>query len=122
MRFLNIFVTALIMAAVALPLPARAQSYPPGSTEVLILTTSTLVPAAARKNRRAIELQNNGPNPIYCVTGKPSDGALTAVVGKSRKIAANGGEWAFSATYDFTVYCITSANQATGAALAVTEL
>ena len=89
------------------------------TAEVLVLTTATELPAI--NSRAAIEIQNLGPNPIFCAL---KDSAK-AVVNKARRLDAVGGQnvWAFDAPAGLKVYCIAStANQVTTAATIVTQL
>lgn len=84
------------------------------TTETLVLTTSTAMPKWT--NRRAIEIQNLGPNTIYCSL------TAAAVVGKSRAIVP-GGTWSLEINYKIPIYCIAAtANQVTGAATITTEV
>ncbi len=91
----------LLLAVLALGGPALA-----GRTqEVLVLTTATALPQLAQ--RRAMLLENRGPNPIWCAMGSAS----AAVVGKSHKVAA-GERFAFNAGDAW--WCVAeSANQVT---------
>lgn len=92
-----------------------AQTNPVLTTEVLVLTTATAMPQLA--NRRGIELQNLGPNPIYCALTD----ATRAVVNKARRVDA-GGSWALDVPGTTPIYCIAAtAAQATGAATIATE-
>jgi hypothetical protein len=84
-------------------------------TEVLVLTTSTLVPGTGLSGRRAVEVQNIGPYSIYCSPGTPT-------ASKSRKIAT-GESWAIDASDAVVLRCLAdTANQVTGAATIVTEI
>jgi hypothetical protein len=91
------------------------------TTEVLVLTTAggTAVPATALVGRRALEIQNLGPNAIYCSTGTP-------VLATARKLSAAGGVdslWALDASDNIVIKCLAAtANQVTTAATIVTEL
>ena|SRR5688500_10597495 len=102
----------LAMVAVLLPFFALAQT---ATTEVLVLTTATALPIG--QYRRAVEIQNLGPNPIFCALGDSS----LAVLNKARRIAA-GDAWALDAPSSQRIWCITSANQVTGAATIVSEV
>jgi hypothetical protein len=84
------------------------------SKEVLVLTTATAIPRT--QGTKAFEVQNLGPNPIYCAFGA----AANAVVLKSRKIAA-GENWSIEVGSTVKMWCITTVNQVTGAATVVTE-
>ena len=87
------------------------------TVETIVTTTSATIPGTALPGRRAIEVQNLGPNDIFCALN------TTAVVNKSRKVAASGGVWSIDITSQIGVNCIAAtANQATGAATIVTEV
>ena len=86
---------------------AAGGSYVPGG--------ATHAPLAGRK---AIELQNNGPNAIYCTV----DGSAPAVASNGRWILA-GGAWSLDVGQNVVIRCIAAtAAQASGAATMVTEL
>jgi hypothetical protein len=90
------------------------------TTEVAVTNSAggTAVPASALANRRAIEIQNNGPNTIYCTV----DGTAPLVGSNGRWIVA-GAAWSLDAGPNVTIKCIAStAAQVTGAATMVTEL
>lgn len=88
------------------------------TNEVLVLTTSTRVDTGTLVARRGIEVQNLGPNAIYCALYE----STAAVVLKARKVAA-GSSWAVDAPAGLPMYCIAAtANQVTTAATIVTEL
>lgn len=84
--------------------------------EGLVLTTATKMTTTGLVGRKATEVQNLGPNPIFCQLRNGNGLA----VNKGRKVDANGGSWAVDGIHD--VWCISSANQVTGAATIVTEL
>lgn len=85
--------------------------------EVLVTTAVTLVPTNPLQNRRAIEIQNRGPNSIFCRV----DGSPPAVNG-GREIKTDAS-WSLDCSdVACTPICITSVNQVTGAATWVTEL
>jgi hypothetical protein len=105
------------LLAVALLASAIAVAYSVVLThETLVLTTATSLPQTP--SRTAVEIQNLGPNPIYCSVGD----SAAAVVGKARMVEANGGKWALRVGAEVPIYCIASANQVTGAATVTTEL
>lgn len=93
------------------------------TTEVLVLNaTQTALPATSLAGRRAIEIQNLGPNAIYCAIG-PASAPPTAVLLKSRQVAASGGVWAIDLNDKIVVRCLAAtADQVTGAATIVTEV
>jgi hypothetical protein len=83
------------------------------TTEVLVLTTPTALPVL--RYRRIFEVQNLGPNDIFC-----AGSSAGAVANKARRIAANGGAWSFSG--GDAVWCVAAtANQVTGAATITSE-
>jgi len=87
------------------------------TTEVLVSnTTPTPLPASSLYNRRTVEVQNLGPNPIYVAFS-----SAAAVVTKARRLATNDS-WTVSGT-GFTLYAIAgTADQVTGAATIVSEV
>lgn len=78
----------------------------------------TTIPAYA--GRRAIEIQNLGPNAIYCTV----DGQAPLATGAlGRKLDASGGVWPMDAGPNLTIRCIAaSAAQTTPACTQVTEV
>lgn len=90
------------------------------TTEVLVdNTTVTLMPATALSGRKAVELQNLGPNPIYCTVGGETP-LTTGALG--RRVDA-GATWALDVGPGVVVRCLAgSADQVTTAATQVTEL
>ena len=66
---------ALVAALLALPALAG---------EVLVLTTATRLDATPLSGRQSAEVQNLGPNAIYCQLR----GSSGLAVGKGRKVAA----------------------------------
>jgi hypothetical protein len=114
-----------IGAVLALPLLVLAQAitkvdpsaqFSGVTTEVLVTTAAAVpVPATALAGRRALEIQNLGPNAIWCSFGTP-------VATKARKIAS-GDAWAVDASDKVVVRCIaSSADQVTGAATIANEV
>ena len=89
------------------------------SSQVLVLSTAggTAVPATALVGRKAIEIQNLGPNAIYCTV----DGSSPVVTTLGRMIPTNGS-WSLDAGPTVAVKCISAVSQASGAATQVTEL
>lgn len=84
-------------------------------TEVLVQTSSTAVPSSALSGRRSLEIQNLGPNTIFCSPGTP-------VLNKSRAIAPNSA-WALDVGSAVVISCLAAtANQSTGAATIATEV
>ena len=89
------------------------------TTEVLVSNAGggTAVPTTALTQRKSIELQNLGPNAIFCTV----DGTAP-VVNKARQIAANG-TWALDVGPAVVLTCIAAtAAQVTGAATIATEV
>lgn len=94
------------------------------TTEVVVLNSAaTALPSSSGTKtsgtigRTGLEIQNLGPNAIYCAFS-----AATAVVGSARKIAA-GESWALDASSRVGIWCIAAtADQAAGAATIVSEL
>lgn len=90
------------------------------TTEVTVTNGAggTAVPAVPLASRRAIELQNLGPNPIYCTV----DGTAPVVLSNGRRILP-GDAWSLSIGPSIIVTCIAAtAAQVTTAATMVTEL
>lgn len=111
-----LFFVAVLAAVLALAAPP------------VTLTRETLVLASAATritigaSAKAVEIQNLGPNPIYCSfnanAGSADGGAVVAT--KARRIDA-GGTWSFN-FYGQYVWCIAAtADQVTGAATISTE-
>lgn len=89
--------------------------------QVLVLNSApTLVPAVALAGRKAIEIQNLGPNVIYCTV----DGQAPAIDGSlGRMIGATNGTWALDVGAGVVIKCIAkTADQVSTAATQVTEL
>lgn len=88
------------------------------SSEVMVQTTSTPVPATPLVNRRLIKVQNLGPNPDWC-----SCGPANPAVGTTWQIPADpGSPWKEHMNKDACpLRCVASANQVTGAATIVME-
>ena len=89
------------------------------NSQVLVLTTAGGTAITSFANRKAIEIQNLGPNPIFC-TGDGQAPLSTGALG--RRVDAAGGTWALDAGAAVTIKCITTVNQLTTAATQVTEL
>lgn len=90
------------------------------TTEVLVdNTTVTLMPTTALAGRKGVELQNLGPNPIYCTVGGETP-LTTGALG--RRVDA-GATWALDVGAGVVVRCLANtADQLTTAATQVTEL
>lgn len=88
------------------------------SSEVMVQTTSTPVPQTPLVGRRLIDVQNQGPNPIYCACGPTNP-----VVGTAWQIPADPGFfWRKHANgAACPLRCISAANQLTTAATIVME-
>lgn len=105
----------VVLSLLLLSAAALAQSVQ-STTEVLVGTTATALPQLGQ--RRGVEIQNLGPNPIFCALGS----SAAAVVNKARKVDA-GAAWALNAPSTQTIWCVAStAAQVTGAATVVTEI
>lgn len=90
---------------------------PTQTTETLVLTTAVELPRLS--GRKGIEIQNLGPNAIYCSLGTSTGLA----VGKGRMIAASGGTWALDASEYIRIFCLAAtAAQVTTAATMTNEL
>ncbi len=89
------------------------------TTEVLVLASGPVtMPTTALVQRKSIELQNLGPNPIYCTVG-----GSAPVLLKSRQVPANGGTWSLGVGPSVLVKCLAATgDQVTGAATIVTEV
>lgn len=106
----------ILLLSLALALtPALAQTTTTNYvSEVLITTSPTEIPTLP--GRKALELQNLGPNPIFCAMK-----TANTVLNKARRIAS-GDAWATDLTSTVAVYCITTANQVTGAGTIATQV
>lgn len=90
---------------------------PAPQNEVLVLASAAKRIDAGLPNRRWIEVQNLGPNPIFV-----SIVGTTPASGKARRLATNES-WAPPVNAIHKLYAIAStADQVTGAATIVTEL
>ena len=92
---------------------------PAWATEVLVLNSAAVqVDASADGRRTGFEIQNQGPNPIYCELR-----GGTPVLTKSRRIAS-GEAWGVAGARGMgPVYCKAgTADQVTGAATIYTEV
>lgn len=89
------------------------------TTEVLVLNaTDTAMPTTPLAGRRGLEIQNLGPNAIYCSLTAAGSPVLT----KSRMIPATSGSWSAPFGPNIVVECrAASADQVTGAAAITTE-
>ena len=89
------------------------------TTEVLVLNaTDTAMPTTPLAGRRGLEIQNLGPNAIYCSLTAAGSPVLT----KSRMIPAVSGSWSAPFGPNIVVECrAATADQATGNASVVTE-
>lgn len=115
-------VKKLPLLLLLLALPALAVNL--YTNEVLVLASAAVqvdtgsVAAAAGGQRRGLEIQNLGPNAIYCSVGE----SAAAVTTKSRKLNT-GDAWALDLVAGRHVYCkAVTADQVTGAATIVTEV
>ena len=112
-----------ILAAASLPITALADVVVavPGNgktSEVLVLT-SAAVTLTSFSARRAFELQNLGPNAIYCTV----DGQTPLKTGALGRRIDPSSTWAMNAADTITVKCIAAtAAQVTTAATQFTEI
>lgn len=122
MKRIKILVFASVLCVAAAAFAAN------WSAEVLVLTTATSIPRVS--SGCGFELQNNGPNPIYCVVGGDGvggppvypDAGLVLSVGSGRQIVASGGAWSADIPGVVPVWCMAStAAQVHGAATIYTE-
>lgn len=106
--------------------PADAQStycgdatHQPGlDPEVLVGLTPTRLPQLC--GRGGFEIQNLGPNPIWCTTSGVSSHAR---INRARKVDANGGVWGINGKDTVAVWCVTStAPQSAGGGTIVSEV
>lgn len=98
------------------PVVASA-AYVPLVTEVLVLNSAP-VQLPDSTNRRAISIQNLGPNAIYCAFSASANAVLT----KSIKIG-NGETFSMNFPAGISIWCrAATADQLTGAATIVTEI
>lgn len=109
---------AAVLAMAGCGISVDGGSY--GSTrEWLVLNTAGGTTLTNTSGRQALELQNLGPNAIFCTTGGETP-VTTGVLG--RKIDA-GATWSLQASSAIAIKCIAgTADQVTGAATQVTEL
>lgn len=86
--------------------------------EVLVLASAaTRVDPSPVVGRQGIEIQNLGPNAIFCQLRTTTG----LVANKGRRIV-NGEAWGLTAPSSLRVYCIAAtADQVTGAATIITE-
>ena len=127
-------IAAIVIVATLVVTPRQAKSHPveqavdpsakyAGRTSEVCVTNAaggTDVPASGFSNRKAIELQNLGPNAIYC-TVDGQDPLSTGALG--HKIDPSGGTWSIDAGRNITLKCIAAtAAQVTPACTQVTEL
>ncbi len=109
--------------ALVLVLSSVVATAAPTTSEVLVLTTATEITNTQTGRRVAVEIQNLGPNAIFCAFS-----SATAVVNKSRIIAAYSAgspadSWAIDAEAYVRIWCkAATASQVTGAATIVSEL
>lgn len=87
--------------------------------EVLVVSSGvgTMVPASPMVGRLGIEIQNRGPNSIFC---KQTSGAA---LNTTREIKGGGDSWGLDVTESVTINCkAATADQVSGAATVVTEV
>lgn len=91
------------------------------TTEVCVTNGAggTAVPTTAFALRKAMELQNLGPNSIFCTV----DGQAPLATGALGRRILSGDAWSIDAGSNIAVKCIAAtAAQVTGACTQVTEL
>lgn len=92
------------------------------TNEKLVLNASSVLLTSTLVGRRSVEVQNLGPNPIYCAVVAASTDSADAVLTKSRRVA-NGEAWALDLPPGRFLYArAATADQVTGAATIVTEI
>lgn len=105
----------IALLALLIPLQALAQEAP-RQTEVLVLN-SAATELTRSEGRGAVEIQNLGPNAIFCAFTSAG-----AVVNKARQILPDAS-WSLDLKSPVKVYCIAAtADQVTGNATIVTEI
>lgn len=107
---------SLLVLFVFVPAVALCQAR---TQEILLTTTATALPQLF--GRRAMLIENRGPNAIWCAFG----GTSSAVVNKAHRIgpSTETGNNRFPYNGTEVVYCIAeTANQVTGAATVVSEV
>jgi hypothetical protein len=104
-----------LLCALAFAAPAMAAR----TSEVLVLTTKTTMPAL--NNRSGLEIFNYGPNALHCSFGTEISGNAFWVI--NALSGTTPGYWSSAAKYYQTIVCeaVTSA-QVSGAATIVNEL
>lgn len=119
------FIIAFATAALAHPTEQASDisaKFAGRTSEVCVTNAAggTAVPTTGYTNRKAIELQNLGPNSIFCTV----DGQAPLATGAlGRRIDASGGTWSLDAGRGIVIKCIAAtAAQATPACTMATEL
>lgn len=109
----------LLLLTIALALPAAAADTL--QAEKLVLNATATQVDLAIVLRKGIELQNLGPNAIYCVLSSLTT-APTVTLTKARKLN-NGDAWSLDIPPGLHIWCkAATADQVTGAATIVTEV
>lgn len=125
MTHLRLLVGLVLAALLLAAAPAHAQSARGGRTSEWVVTNSAGGSTFTTvSGRTAIELQNLGPNAIYCTVGPYNGSTATplATGALGRKIDA-GATWSLMASGSVVLKCIAAtAAQVSGAATQVTEL
>lgn len=92
------------------------------TNEVLVLNATATLLTTTLSGRRSVEVQNLGPNAIFCAVSSSTTDSTAAVVNKSRKVGA-GEAWALDLPPGRSLYAkAATADQVTGAATVVTEV
>ncbi len=104
----------LVLLLLALAIPALADpsvmvgATASGSTAAVQVTTvagGTKV-TSATGSRKGVEIQNLGPNPIYCRPELNTATSSAIATTNGRQIAANGGVWSIDLGVNVAVWCI----------------
>lgn len=126
----RLLILALVLASAAAAYAVTFQA------EVLVQTTPTKMNRLAGISTAqsfGYEVQNLGPNDIYCAIGYANpqdagptvydDGGLVDQVGMARDVSASGGTWAGRVPGQAHLFCVAkTANQVSGAATILTEV
>jgi hypothetical protein len=110
----------IVLVALLLPFVSLAQAplYAGKTSEWLVTNTAGGSTLTDFPGRRVLELQNLGPNPIYCTM----DGTSPVVLSNGRRILP-GDSWVLAIGTGLVVKCIAAtAAQVSTAATMVTEL
>jgi hypothetical protein len=91
-----------------------------GTAQVLVLNATPTRLDTASKRFRSIEIQNNGPNNIWCAIGHEAPASLVLL--QCRKVVPTEA-WSLDLCSSLHVWALAeTANQISGAATCVTEV